>query len=127
MGGEWKILFLLLHKNFIVRTRHWFGTIAEIVIPACIFAIIMGLRTLLVIDSISVDTSTIYPVFNRSYLENNFPLNLLRVMYAPENEFTNKITENATSCLGLPNDRKYYTCAYNYYKIIASKIRIFLM
>lgn len=105
MGEAWRILLLLLQKNLIVRKRHWIGTIAEIIAPGCIFAIIMGLRTLIPPDTTTKTSNTIYDTINRTSLTRNSTH--LRVLYLPRNDFTNRIMGNAVDCLGTSSDRKY--------------------
>ncbi|XP_012253261.2 phospholipid-transporting ATPase ABCA1-like isoform X1 [Athalia rosae] len=107
MGDGWRILFLLLQKNWIIRKRHWLGTIIEMAAPALLIAIIMGLRTLLPIEATVVNQNTIFPVLNRTYLESNFFPQLLRIFYLPDNEFTKRVMTNATKCLGIPNNQLY--------------------
>ncbi|XP_046465259.1 phospholipid-transporting ATPase ABCA3 isoform X1 [Neodiprion pinetum] len=107
MGDGWRIMYLLLHKNLIIRKRHWIGTIAEVVTPACIIAIIMALRTLIPSGTTVVTNSTIYPVQNRTYLESNFFPDLLRIFYLPQNDFTTSLMENSTECLGIASSQLY--------------------
>ncbi|XP_048510198.1 ATP-binding cassette sub-family A member 7-like [Athalia rosae] len=96
MKNEWRVLLLLLQKDYKVRKRHWLATIIEFAAPALIISLFVGLRTLVdLLGTEPIEINTTYPLIAKEFSPDNDGIN---IMYTPQNEFTNQLMKNATYC-----------------------------
>lgn len=105
---KWQVL---MWKNLIVRTRHWFLTIFEIVIPILLFSALAWMRQNDIIGQKAREVKEqIFPIYadqeinDYSFLYNNF----VKLAYAPDTPFTQDIIKelNKTLVAQLQNKRK---------------------
>jgi len=113
MVNTWKVLALLLHKNLIVRKRHWCMTLfLQALVPIGLFALLQAARDFSVELPKVINESTHYSVDTQDelmeYLHNNFS----EIYYLPKNEYTDEIMESARNCLQLLPESKCYCYLY---------------
>ncbi|XP_065331487.1 phospholipid-transporting ATPase ABCA1-like isoform X2 [Cloeon dipterum] len=94
-------LGVLVWKNSVlVRRRHWFITLLEILVPLVLFAIIAFLRAnASSLGSVEVNESKRFDPKDQAELRSN--LRLFEVFYAPKNSFTETLVNRAKEFGGL--------------------------
>lgn len=108
MASGWKIFGLLLHKNLIVRKRHWRMTIfLQALVPIGLFMLLQAVRDFSVQSPVVVNKSTSYPVYTQDALISRLDNDLNKIYYVPKNAYTEKIMESARRCLRLLPDSKH--------------------
>ncbi|XP_015521738.2 retinal-specific phospholipid-transporting ATPase ABCA4 [Neodiprion lecontei] len=91
----------LIYKNIIVRKRHLIGTLIEILLPACIVATILAVRSNLDVEPIHVRNSTYYEMRTSSEVVRDTSRSRVRLYYKPQTELTKNLMRNVTECMGI--------------------------
>lgn len=106
---KWQVL---MWKNLIVRTRHWFLTIFEIVIPILLFSALAWMRQNDIIGQKAHEVEEkIFPIYagqdinDYSFIYHSF----VKLAYAPDTPFTQDIIKelNKTLVVQLQDKRKF--------------------
>lgn len=129
INETWRIFKLLMHKNFLVRKRHWIlSLLVQVVIPIACFSIFtcLMLSSELLANQPSAqlknDTATInnatqlrndtrtqndtyYPIVNLQSLNNNDTADEESLLYSPKSNYTYLIISLVKECLGLRDSR----------------------
>lgn len=95
-------LYLLLWKNFVIRKRHWILTLIEVVIPVVLFILIALMRS-----EMGPSDDTLHPVQYNEILTDDAIIKMSMssisgsslLLYAPHNNFTEKIMAVVSSQL----------------------------
>lgn len=111
-----RVFRLLLYKCYLVRKRHWKGSLIQIFVPLLMFFAVCRLRTEMELDPI-VYPNTSYPVEKVQDLLTQTPSYLYIV---PDNPFIGKFMETVKKCF------KYESKLEKYKDLISYFIRLFV-
>ncbi|XP_050474315.1 phospholipid-transporting ATPase ABCA1-like [Bombus huntii] len=101
MGNNIRNFGLLLHKNLIVRKRHWKTTIfLQCSVPIALFVLIQAVRDFSVQPSRVINGSTYYPIENKEQLT-VINRDYTFLYYVPHNTYTKSILEDIRICMTL--------------------------
>ncbi|KAK2576776.1 hypothetical protein KPH14_005420 [Odynerus spinipes] len=96
---EWyRVLGLLLYKNFIVRIRHWKITLfLQVLLPIALFALTQAARDFNAAPPTVVETDSYYPLKDEEELLHDIGRHT--IYFVPNNTYTTEIMRSAMPCM----------------------------